>query len=67
MTDKLICPKCGSDYVNFLAIGEFNSFMYGCGDCYHQWGDVSKELEEIKYKTVATPTPAPNERTGNES
>jgi hypothetical protein len=46
MTEKLICPECKSNDVNFLAIGGFNSYMYGCGDCYHTWGDIKEMTNE---------------------
>lgn len=62
MTDKLVCPKCKSEFVAFLAIGEHNPYMFGCGACFHRWGDVTEELKVIEYKLAGTPTPAPNER-----
>lgn len=68
MTDKLICPKCKSDYINLLTIFlPSNPYMYSCGECDHRWGDVrirelATEMKEIEAKFVSTPTPSPNER-----
>lgn len=73
MPDKLICPECGSDYVQHLAIGDFNPYMYLCRECGEQWGDVREEkiIDEssipqrnrnslLECEIVWSETPSPN-------
>lgn len=47
------CPKCGSEHISDLAIGEFNQNLYGCQTCYHQWGNAKEDLLAMDARNLA--------------